>query len=167
MWAESPLSYQGSGTSRGCNRAGSDSGWGRRRLAGEPCSLCGWAQPPPSPSRWAAQHPLCRRARTGSSSPEGLDVLRLHRNVLETVLGWLEGWELKKHSGFSMRVSRPLGETVRLCALAHREHERYFLARRPLGSARRADGMGEGALLSGHPVLGYTVPPARPCHWIV
>lgn len=28
------------------------------------------------------------------------------------MLGWLEGWELNKHGGFSARVSRPLGETA-------------------------------------------------------
>lgn len=82
------------------------------------------------PQPLAAQHSLCRRAGKGSSSPEGSDVLRLHRKVLETVLGWLEGWELNKHSGFSTRVSPPLGETARLRALplAHQEHERDFLA---------------------------------------
>lgn len=111
IWAESPLSYEGSGSSGGCNWAGSDP-WGRRGLAGEPSSLCAGAWPPPSPSGGAAQRSLCRRARQGSSSPEGSEVLRLHRNVLETVLGWLEGWELNKHGGFSARVSRPLGETA-------------------------------------------------------
>lgn len=62
-----------------------------------------------------------RRGRSAQPLPEGqagfllsgrVKVLRLHRNVLETVLGWLEGWELNKHGGFSARVSRPLGETA-------------------------------------------------------